>query len=212
MFEEVPIRVQLPPSIEAKEIGIRNLEGLCPSRAHTVRTAGMNTTTTGVLLMKADMKQTAVSEKTMNRRGFPRERSANFPPSTDTSPLRISAALRTNMAAIVMSASLPKPSNSSFGLRSPRSPIATSISNPTRSVRIRSLTNKTTVKASMTYTVTICQSILAAQAMHGPRKLVKLEWSGKHPPTSESLENRHSTRLAVPGYCGRSQKPLAFPP
>ena len=28
IFEDVPIKVALPPSIEAKEIGIKNFEGL----------------------------------------------------------------------------------------------------------------------------------------------------------------------------------------
>jgi len=141
--------VQLPPSMEAKEIGIRNFDGLSPSRAHTVKTAGMKTTTTGVLLMKADKKHTAVRENTMKRIGLPRERSVSFPPRAATNPLRIKAALSTNMAAIVTSASFPKPSSNSFGFRIPSSPSNTMIIKPTRSVRTRSLTNSTTVRASM---------------------------------------------------------------
>jgi hypothetical protein len=73
IFEEVPISVQLPPSIEAKEMGMRNFDGLRFIFVHTVRTAGINTTTTGVLLMKADMKQTAMRAQARNLNELPWE-------------------------------------------------------------------------------------------------------------------------------------------
>ena len=137
--------VALPPSMEAKEIGIKNLEGLWPRRLQTVNTAGMNTTTTGVLLIKADMKHTATSDKARKRSGLPLDNWVSLPPRAATKPLRIRAALKTNIAAIVTNAWLLKPSSNSLGLRIPRSPRMEIIIRPTISVRTRSVMKSTTV-------------------------------------------------------------------
>ena len=50
--------MQLPPNIDANDIGMRNLDGLTPILVQTVNTAGINTTTTGVLLIKAEATAT----------------------------------------------------------------------------------------------------------------------------------------------------------
>ena len=58
MLVEVPMSVQVPPRMEAKESGISSLEGDRPRAAASEIMMGMNTTTTGVLLMNAEISAT----------------------------------------------------------------------------------------------------------------------------------------------------------
>ncbi len=139
-----PDQCAASPSIEANDMGMRNLEGLSPSFVHTVSTAGMNTTTTGVLLIKADKTQTAHSDRNRKRAGLPRERLVNFAPKAATMPDRISAALNTNMAPIVTTAWLLNPPSNSFGFKIPQSPKATMTINPITSCRTLSVAKSAT--------------------------------------------------------------------
>ena len=56
---DVPISVVVPPKIDAKDRGISNLDGEIFNDLASRIATGINTTTTGVLLMKADRKITA---------------------------------------------------------------------------------------------------------------------------------------------------------
>ena len=78
--------------------------------------------------------------------------------------VRMSAALRTNMAAMVINASLPKPAKSSVGLRIPSNPKATRMSRLTMSGRTLSVTNNTTVIVNMMQTAMISQVILLGES------------------------------------------------
>ncbi len=55
---DVPMSVHMPPIILAKESGMSSFAGLILAVAAMRPTMGMNTATTGVLLMKADTTAT----------------------------------------------------------------------------------------------------------------------------------------------------------
>ena len=68
MFVEVPIRVHMPPKMEAKERGISIFAGLIPAAYEIWITTGMNTATTGVLLTKAEIRAMSSIIQTSPRR------------------------------------------------------------------------------------------------------------------------------------------------
>ena len=59
MFVDVPINVQTPPNIEAKESGIRSLDALTPVVLATPTIIGIRMATAAVLLMNAETDPTA---------------------------------------------------------------------------------------------------------------------------------------------------------
>ena len=66
IFVLVPTRVQHPPKMEAYETGINNFEEETPSVRDKLMTIGNKTTTTGVLLIKADKKATETNKTKVN--------------------------------------------------------------------------------------------------------------------------------------------------
>lgn len=105
MFVLVPKRVQQPPNIDAYETGISIFEEETPNFRDKEKTTGNNTTTTGVLLMKPETKATSKSSKSIN---LLKPREQNFPKKLDICSIILhlfSAALITNIAAIVRGAS-----------------------------------------------------------------------------------------------------------
>ncbi len=58
-----PIRVTMPPRMEAKESGIIRREGDCPSRDASACMIGMKITTTGVLFMNPLTTSTATKAR-----------------------------------------------------------------------------------------------------------------------------------------------------
>ena len=109
-----------------------------------VRTAGMKTTTTGVLLIKADKMQAEHIVKKRKRVGLPFDSEVSLAPRVATMPVRMRAVLRTNMAPMVTTAWLPNPPSNSFGFNIPQIPKATMTSKPITSCRIRSVAKSTT--------------------------------------------------------------------
>src|SRR5215470_8326407 len=66
---DVPISLQVPPSIEANATGIRNLEGGCFIRRATPSAGGTKIAVTVVLFIHADTAATAVQSPKRTRCG-----------------------------------------------------------------------------------------------------------------------------------------------
>ena len=112
---EVPVSVQVPPRMQANESGMSRREALSSELLARRSTMGRKTTTTGVLLTKAE-STAPVSMRTASTRSSPSPaRRRNQRPMMSMQPERSSPALRMNMQAMVIGAGLLKaPSISSF--------------------------------------------------------------------------------------------------
>ena len=64
----VPSSVQVPPNIDAYESGISSFEEAIPISRESVSTTGINTMTTGVLLIKAETAATPITIMNMKNR------------------------------------------------------------------------------------------------------------------------------------------------
>jgi hypothetical protein len=100
-FVAVPIRLSVPPSIEAYERGMRSLEG--ETRASSARsvTIGMNIATTGVLMIKPASGPVIPTVAPRSRVASPRVNAAMRAPSRLIAPVDWPPALRTYIARMV---------------------------------------------------------------------------------------------------------------
>ncbi len=112
----MPMSVQVPPRMVAKDSGISSLLGAMDRRVATASTTGRKMTATGVLFMKAEMAATVSMSSAMVRRGPPRPAPSMMRVIASSAPVRIRPADSTNMAATVTSAGLPKPRSASSGV------------------------------------------------------------------------------------------------
>jgi len=154
IFVEVPISVIVPPKIEAKESGISSLDGASPIDFARLMATGIKMTTTGVLLMKADNTITPAIIAMIATIGddFLASCDTSRPPASIT-PVRSSAADRTNIAAIVIGAEFENTPSTSFVFRMPvrsSAPMARSavmstgnfsFTNPKKTITTRTRTN-----------------------------------------------------------------------
>jgi len=124
---EVPISVQTPPSMEAYERGSSNREGLCRAVSESASVSGINSATTAVLFTNAD--KNAVTSRSATTASHAARRASHSSPRTSQPiiPVRCSPSLSTNIAAIVITASL----------LNPRSPFSTGTSPLSSSVASR---------------------------------------------------------------------------
>ena len=164
---EVPVSVHVPPRIHAKESGISNRDAFSSEDLASESTMGRKTTTTGVLLTKAE----STAPVTMR---ITRTLSSRTPatlrkplPKARMQPLFSSPALSTNMQAMVSGAALLKaPSRSSFpktAALSPKRPgkrMIPSENMATMSGGSHSRKNASMAKTSTPNTRNICQCTL----------------------------------------------------
>ena len=149
--------VQSPPKMEANESGMSSFDGFNPRDAASEIMMGMKTTTTGVLLMKAESTATIGSITMRSDQSlFPTARLSRCAMVSIT-PVRSSAALRMNMQATVMAASLLKTLNASAGVKMPAASSALSASIATMSSDNFSQTIIAKVTASSPKTKSISQ-------------------------------------------------------
>ncbi len=116
---EVPIRVQLPPRMAAKESGISRREGGSLRSRARLRTTGRKITTTRVLLMKAE---TTAADSTITMRKTPGPKRTSFFRARamgSTAPFFSRAALRMNIAPTTIGAGLVKTAKASRGSSTP---------------------------------------------------------------------------------------------
>lgn len=159
MFVEVPIRVQTPPNIEAKESGISSFEGLIPASRANPRTIGRKMATAAVLLMKAETRPTGAMRETSVGRRPRRPTLVSRLPRRLTAPVWTRPALSTNMAATVTVAVLLKPEMACSGVRIPLTRSVDSTRSATRSTGRRSVAKQATAPAATAITSTISRVI-----------------------------------------------------
>jgi hypothetical protein len=129
----VPIRVSVPPSWLANETGMNSRDGAAPMSRAMPSSTGIMTTTTGVLLMKAESGTTMARATTSSRSSLPLARLAIHRPAMSIAPVRTRPADSTNLAATVIVASFAKPLIPCCGETSPSRISATITAAPTTS-------------------------------------------------------------------------------
>ena len=115
MLVDVPISVQVPPSMAKNDRGIIRALGLICLSWLARSTMGMNTATAAVLLMNADtgaVTSPIISTSIVVLDGA---RCSSRSPRNCTTPLDCSPALSTNMQATVTVAGFENPDNASPG-------------------------------------------------------------------------------------------------
>ena len=100
-------------------MGIRTLDGLRSNSQLRFRMIGIKSTTTGVLLMKADAAATISRIMRNASFGLPLECLAIFSVTKPSAPVRTMAWLSRNTAPTVTTAGLAKPATASSGLATP---------------------------------------------------------------------------------------------
>ena len=153
---DVPISVVVPPRIAAKDSGMRSFDGATPIVLASLIATGLSITTTGGVLMNADSVMTPsimaimarVAELFSARREMLR-------PAASITPVRSSAADRTNIAAIVIGAELEKTASVSRTSRIPDASKAAMARRAITSGGSRSRTNARNTATTRTRTMVI---------------------------------------------------------
>jgi len=184
MFADVPMRVQVPPTIEMNDMGISIFVGLMRCCRQILMVMGMKTATAAALLMNAEITATVTIKRTNDRVWLSPPRRASFWLIQLTAPVFISPALSTNMAAMVAVASLLKPEMPSWGvaklgLNSPMT-ISTVMSRmATRSTLSFSEANRIKKATMITQTRTISNISAALVGLGGSAYTGESAYTGK---------------------------------
>ena len=150
---EVPIRVQDPPKILAKDNGISKRDGFIPDEFAIWTTMGIKMATTGVLLMNADTVATVSINIARPRIWFFRNNLVRTGENCCKAPVLRSAVLRINMNATVMVAGLLNPATPSSGVSTPVRISAAKMEMATRSMEKTSVTKRNIAAAMIRKTI-----------------------------------------------------------
>jgi hypothetical protein len=146
MFVDVPTSVGVPPIIAANDSGVNSFDGdRFASSARSV-IIGMNTATTGVLLIKPAVKPVDPTVAPSSLRWLPRVNRAMSAPSRSTIPVSCTPTLRMSIAGVVTVAGLAKPAiaeTESTPVQGSNTTRATSTPVAVTSLGTGSVTNKT---------------------------------------------------------------------
>jgi hypothetical protein len=159
MLVEVPIKVQTPPNIEAKETGISNFEALMPVSRATPSKIGRNIAMTGVLLIKAERNPTKIITIIIAVKKFRRKIRLTKTPRKLTAPVLNNPALKINIAATVIVAVLLKPAKPSPAVITPLVISKAITISATKSTESFSVTNNATASSRTAKTRAISKVI-----------------------------------------------------
>ena len=129
-FSDVPMGVPMPPTCEAKVIGMSSFDGAVFDFSATAVRIGIMRTTCGVLFMKALSTPVISSMSPIASRGLQRQAREITRPNGVSAPVASSPWLATISAQIAISASLPKPPKNRSGSNSPAGPRYGKMLNP----------------------------------------------------------------------------------
>ena len=111
--------VIVPASVAAYAVGSSMREGASRARRQSVATTGSRRATVAALLMKADTAAVARITSSMSRLSLAPPARWTPRASSDATPLSLRPMATTKVAAIAMTAWLPKPDNASLALTVP---------------------------------------------------------------------------------------------
>lgn len=147
-LDGVPIRVVVPPRMDAKASGISTLPGGSSRRAAIWTATGISSASAPTLFMKADSTAASTHSAAMLRVG-PAPAGSTWRVSASTAPERCRPLLSTSTQATVTTAGWPRPANADAGGTSPASTQASRAPAATMSWRQRPHRNMPTVAARM---------------------------------------------------------------
>ncbi len=136
MLGEVPTRVQMPPSSEAKDIGISTRDGATPIRRAAFSAEGISMARAPMFLVVSDRPVTEKTRAGTSPWAVWKRRSSGCM-SRSTTPERAMAALMIRAEAMITTTSLLKPSKAVFTGTTPMAIPTSSVTRETTSYRKR---------------------------------------------------------------------------